>query len=522
MFDVLLRGGWVVDGSGASPYRADIATSGGRIARLGPLDGAAARTVLDVTDQYVLPGFIDAHVHGDALLAEPDTQLAALRQGVTTYVLGQDGLSFAPASAATARFVSRYFGAVDGPCPPALAGGRTVAGLLSAYDRASALNVAYLAPAGTIRYEVMGARDRPPDAGELAAMRRLVERSLDEGAVGLSTGLDYVPGRFADAAELAALCAPVAAAGRVYVTHMRGYEADAWKGVAEVRRIAESSGVASHISHYHGPAETLAGLVDDARGSGLDLTFDSYPYLRGSTILAMLALPADIQQGGVDATLTLLADTQVRARLAAEWFPSIEDRVGRLTLSYVPDPALSWAEGLPLGEAAARAGRSAPDFVCDLLVACDLVVGCVTTRPPTNSETDVRALLRHEAHMACSDGILLGGRPHPRAWGAFARLLARHTRELGDWSWGEAAAHLAGRAAARFGLADRGLLRERYAADVVVLDPPEVADMATYEKPRELAVGVSYVLVGGKIVLRDGQLTGATPGRALRRGERIT
>jgi N-acyl-D-amino-acid deacylase len=515
VFDVVLRGGWVVDGTGGPPYRADLAVTGGRVAALGRLDSAEARVRLDVTDRYLLPGFVDAHSHADGSAASADTQLAALRQGVTTVILGQDGLSFAPASGQTVAVVSQYFAAVDGSPPDEWSEGCSVAELLAYYDRATAINVGYLAPAGTIRAEVMGFADRSPDAGELVAMERLVERALVDGALGLSSGLEYVPGRFADAAELAALCRPVAEAGGPYVTHMRGYEAQAWRAMAEVARIAELSGVAAHVSHYHGPANMLRALVDDNRDRGLDITFDAYPYLRGSTILAMVALPPELSASPAD-TLARLADPGVRSRLARDWFPTVDDVLDRITLSFVGAAEWSWTEGLPLRKAASDADLDAGELVCELLLASDLRAGCVFAQPPTNTDDDMRALLRHEAHMAGSDGILVGGRPHPRAWGTFARLLGRHTRVLGDWTWGEAAWHLAGHPARRFRLAGRGMLLPGYAADVVVLDQASVSDVADYANPRALATGVDHVLVNGEFALRDGQLTGAQPGRALR------
>jgi len=519
VFDVLLRGGWVVDGSGAPPWRADLAVTGDRIAAIGRLaPGTAAREV-DASGRYLMPGFVDTHVHADALAATADAQLAALRQGVTTLLLGQDGVSFAPASAAVIRAVSQYFGPVNGPCPAELAGGCSVADLLSHYDRATAVNVGYLAPAGTIRAEVMGYDPAAASAAQLAAMRRLVEAALADGALGLSSGMDYEPGRFADAAEMTGLCAPVAEAGATYVSHIRGYEADAWRGMAELTQVARDSGVAAHVSHYHGPANMLAGLIDAGRGEGLDLTFDSYPYQRGSSILAMVALPPELRAGDPAQLRQRLADPAVRAGLARDWFPAVTDELDRITLAYIGSADWAWAEGLTLPAAARQAGLAAGELVCELVAASDTGAGCVFGHPPTNTEADLRAMLRHDAHLGGSDGILLGRAPHPRAWGTFARLLGRHTRELGDWSWGQAALHLAGHPARRFGLAGRGLLRPGYVADVVVLDPAAVTDTATYSRPRSLAEGVDHVLVSGQFALRDGELAGARPGRALRRGQ---
>jgi N-acyl-D-amino-acid deacylase len=519
VFDAVLRGGSVVEGDGSQPRPADVAVTGDRIAVVespGALDGAAARDVVDCRDRLVFPGFIDAHVHGDALVFEPEAQLAALAQGVTTLVVGQDGLSFAPSSSSTARYVGDYFAAVNGRWTRG-ATPSTVAELLDAYNRATPLNVATLTPHGNLRFDALGAADITADGAALATMRSTLEKCLDDGAVGLSTGLDYVPGRFADAAELAALCEVVAAAGGVYVTHMRGYESAAPQGVAEVREIATLSGVAAHISHYHGPAGLLGGLIDELLSDDIDVTFDSYPYVFGASILAMTALPASVQAGGSESTLNRLADKEIRAELARDWFPARADDLARTRLSHVGAPEFAWAEGLPLTAAAQRAGKPVGEFVCDLLLAARLDVGAVFRHPPTNSDDEVRALLRHRVQFVGSDGIFLGGAPHPRAWGAFARCLGTHTRELGDWSWGTAAAHLAGRAATRFGLADRGFVREGLAADLVVLDPATVTDNATYDNPRRPATGVDRVYVNGALAFADGDVIAHDCGRALRR-----
>jgi N-acyl-D-amino-acid deacylase len=520
MFDLLVRGGTVLDGTGVPGRRADVAVTGGRIADVGALDGVRARIEIDAAGRYVMPGFIDTHVHGDAAVFDPEVQLAALRQGVTTFVLGQDGVSYAPAGAATVGYVSRYFAPVNGRHPGLGDGPVTVAELLDGYDRRTALNTVYLLPHGTIRHDVMGIARRAPEAGELAAMLRRVERGLSEGAAGLSTGLEYVPGAYAEALEIAALCAPVGAAGLPYVTHMRGYEDQAARGMAEVVEIARAAGVMPHVSHYHGPADELVAMADAARAEGLGLTFDNYPYLRGSSTLTLVTLPQWLPVADLDATLEALADPAMRRRLEREWFAHRPEVWPRITLSHVPAGELRWAEGLTLPEAAARAGLLPGEFCCDLLVATRLEAGCVFGQPPTNSEESVRALLRHDAQTLGSDAIYQGGHPHPRGWGAFARMLARHVRELGDWTWEQAAMHMAGRAADRFRLADRGRLALGRAADLVVVDPDTVADRATYERPRTPADGIDHVLVNGVLVLEGGALTPAAahspPGRALR------
>ncbi len=513
MFDLLITGGWVLDGTGAPATRTDVGVRDGRVAALGRLGAATAGRTVDAAGRYVLPGFIDTHAHGDRAVLDPATQLAALSQGVTTMVLGQDGLSYAPASPSTVEFVERYFAPVNGPRPAFAEPGAPlrVADLLAGYTGRTALNTAYLVPHGTIRYEVLGPAARRPDADELARMRGLVEQGLADGAAGLSTGLEYAPGRYADVAELAYLCQPLGALP--YVTHMRGYEQAAPGAMAEVTAIARTAGVAAHVSHYHGPADVLVPLVDRAREQDLDVTFDSYPYLRGSSILALVALPDWLPAADADATCAALLDPEVRARLRAGW---PDDRWAGVTLAHVPDDEWRWAEGHTVAEVAERAGRPPAEVALDLLVATRLQAGCVFDQPATATEESVRALLRHPAHMTGSDGIYQGGHPHPRGYGAFARMLSRYVRELGDWRWEQAAVHLAGHPARRFGLTDRGLLRPGFAADLVVLDPGTVADRASYAAPRTTATGVSHTVVGGTVVYENGTLTGALPGRGLR------
>lgn len=518
VFDTLIRGGWIVDGTGSPPFRGDLAVHHGRIAAIGQLTGAQAATVIDATGKYLFPGLIDAHAHAEGQLWDQTVWKALLRQGVTTLILGQDGLSYAPGSADTVEYVRRYFGSLNGPPPPTFANGGPVSKLLAGYEGLSPVNVGYLVPAGTVRFDVLGGANRAATTDELRSMRQAVEAALDDGALGLSTGLEYVPGVYADLAELVELCRPVASAGGVYVTHMRGYEAAARTAFAEVRAISEGSGVASHISHYRGPAHLLAQLVDDSRADGIDMTFDSYPYERSSTILAMRALPPDIQADGPESALARLKDPEVQARLDVLW-STPDSFLPDIVVAHAGSGQWSWAEGMTLRAVSDHNGQTITEVVLGLLIDGELEVSCVSGAGNTFSEEDIRQLARHEAQMGCSDAIYLGGHPHPRGYGAFARFLGEYTRVRGDWTWGEAAVHLAGHTARRFGLRDRGTLRQGCIADIAVVDPVEISDRASYDRPRDYAVGVDTVLVGGELVLVDGELTGATPGRALRRGE---
>jgi N-acyl-D-amino-acid deacylase len=497
VFDLLVRGGTVVDGRGGEPSLADVGVSDGRIAAVGQLPDAPAAAEIDATGRYVLPGLIDTHAHADLSLTRSDQQLAALRQGVTTVICGQDGLSYAPAAPAALAYVNRYFAAINGVWPQD--GPLSVAELLASWHHRGALNAAYLVPHGTVRFTVLGDSPAAPDPDQAARMLALVEQALSEGAVGLSTGLEYRPGGHARPDEIAALCRPVGAAGLPYVTHMRGYGVNAPAGLAEAARIAETAGVGLHVSHYHGPGELLLSLWD---ALSVESSFDSYPYLRGCTILSMLALPGWSVSDLVERRPAALA------ALDPDLWP-------RLTLAHVPAPEWAWAEGLSLPEVARRTGGGAGEALIDILVATDLVASAVVTAPATTTDDGMRLLARQPAHMGGSDGIVIGGHPHPRAWGAFARFLGRHVRELGDWSWPQAAQHLAARAAARFGLTDRGNVSPGKAADLAIVDPLTVRDVATFAEPRALAVGVADVIVNGVVVLRNGELTGALAGRAL-------
>jgi N-acyl-D-amino-acid deacylase len=518
-FDLILRDGWVIDGTGGPPFRADVGVVGDRVAAVGPLAAASAAKSLDVTGRYVVPGFIDAHVHGDAVLLADPVHLPALRQGVTTYLIGQDGSSFAPASPATMDYMRRYTAGFNANPEGLDYDWRTVDEYLQRFDRRTALNVAYLVPNGNVRMEVMGLDPRPATAVEVRAMQDLVRRGMDEGAVGLSTGLDYIPSRYADAREIAALCEAIAPDGGVYVTHMRGYGPRADVGMREVYEIARLANVSAHISHYNGTAAVLLPLIDEGHALGLDLTFDTYPYLAGSTILGMVALPAWVQEGGIEPTIQRLTDPAVRGRLNAEWFSGPTPYpLETTTVAMVSNPEWRWAEGYTVTEAARRADRAPGDFVCEILAASGMMVGIVGFRPGDRTEEDIRAILRHPAHMAGSDGIFCGGYPHPRGWGAFARYLGYHTRERHDYTWAEAVTHLSTHAARRFRLTDRGLIRPGFAADLAVFDPQAVADRSTYAAGRTPAEGVDHVVVNGTLALEDGEPTGATPGRALRRG----
>jgi N-acyl-D-amino-acid deacylase len=514
VFDVLITDGRVVDGTGTPWFRADVGTQNGRIAAVGRLAGAEARLRIVANDHIVAPGFIDAHVHGDlALLADPLHE-PAIRQGVTTYVLGQDGVAMAPASPATLDYMRRYTAGFSGT-PELTQRWSSVAEYLALFDRRCALNVAYLIPNGNLRMEVMGLATRRPNADELRQMGRLVREGMEQGAVGLSTGLDYIPSRYADTDELIALSREMTPFGGVYVSHIRSYLPEGVREATdEVFRIGREAGVAVHISHFNSRADLVLPALDAARSSGIDATYDLYCYLAGSSILGMVALPPWVQEGGIEATLARLADPAAQDSLRL-WFAQPRVPLETVRLSFVAAPVYRHLEGLTLEQAARTAGLELGPLVIELLTASGLAVGCVVPHQ-WRSQDDVRHLIGHPAMMGGSDGIFTGAFPHPRGCGCFARYVGHHVRGDRTWLLEQAVQHLAAHPARRFGLNDRGLIREGLAADLVVFDPATIADRATYEDGKRLAVGMEHVLVNGELVLHNAHRTSALPGRALR------
>ena len=520
---VLLAGGSVVTERG--PERGDVLVVDGTIRAVGPGASATAppgTTTIDCTGRYVLPGFVDAHSHAGSLLIDEDVQRALLRQGVTTIVTGQDGVSPAPGDG---RWADTYFAVIDGPHPGNE--GTGIAGRLCAADGTAPVNVATLVPAGTVRHEVMGPSAERPSPAQLDRMRMLVRRGLADGAVGLATGLDYVPGLHADADELTALAREVAAADGVYVSHMRGgYEANVRTGLDEIAAIVRGSGVRAHVSHLHAPADLALAALDDVAallGGSSALTFDAYPYSRGCTILSMLLLPADVAApgttglagsvstpGGREAMRRAIVDRVLaRADLGPGW-------ADQITLSHVAAPGYRDLQGVTLANAATRIGTDPASFAIDVLVASELQVTAILRVPHPRSPEDLAPLYRHRGHMGGSDGIFVGTHPHPRAAGTFARYLGDFVRP-GLLDWADAVTHLSTRAVRTHRLGARGAVAVGAVADLVVVDPATVAARSTYTVPRRLAVGIDDVLVAGVPVLADGALTGATPGRGIRR-----
>jgi N-acyl-D-amino-acid deacylase len=458
----------------------------------------------------VCPGFIDAHVHAEAPLLAGGRVDGALAQGVTTLVVGQDGESWIGASAPTVRYLNRYFAPVNGALEPVR--DFSVGGFRAAVAGRLAQNVAVLASQGTIRHNVAGMAAGPLGDTERAAARRQVEDALAEGAVGLSSGLDYLPSRFGGMQETAEIARPLAGADRPYVSHLRGYGPDVRAGLGELVAVGAGAGARVHASHLWGEPADIEAALTAADAAGVPVTYDMYSYRKSSTILAQLLLPPEVQAGGPEHTVAALTDPVRRAALL-DGDKLTEGYLGNVYLGTVPRDMAGLA-GLSVAEAAARESRPPGDWVLDLLVAADLNVGGHLDRLGL-TDAHLAWISSHRRHCAGSDGIYQGQHPHPRGYGAFAGLAGHYLAAGPETGYQQLARHLAANAADVYGLRDRGRIAAGMAADLCVIGAAGLAARASYDRPREPAAGVDYVFVNGVIVWPDSRAAGQRPGQVV-------
>ncbi|AXG54907.1 D-aminoacylase [Streptomyces lincolnensis] len=488
-----------------------------------------ARRELDAEGLVLSPGFIDMHAHSDlALLRDPDHSAKAA-QGVTLEVLGQDGLSYAPVDDRTLEEVRRAITGWNGYGDDIDIDWRSVGEYLDRLDRGIAVNAAYLVPQGTVRALVVGWQDREATPRELDRMRQLVAEGLEQGAVGMSSGLTYTPGMYAKDAELTELCRVVASYDGYYCPHHRSYGAGALEAYEEMVALTREAGCALHLAHAtmnfgvnEGRAPQLLALLDEALDGGADISLDTYPYTPGCTTLVAM-LPSWASEGGPEAVLGRLADEETAARvrhhmevIGADGCHGVPIEWDTIEISGVSDPALADFVGRTVQESADLRGEE-PWVTARRLLLEDRLGPTILQH--VGHEENVRTIMRHRVHTGGSDGILRGGKPHPRAYGTFPRYLGRYVRELGVLSLEECVAHLTSRPAARLRLPDRGLVREGYKADLVLFDPATVAAGSTFDNPRVLPTGIPYVLVDGRFVIEEGRRTDVLAGRAVRRTE---
>jgi N-acyl-D-amino-acid deacylase len=525
-FDLVIRGAQVLDGTGVAAYPADVGVVGDRITAIGEIAAEQGRRVIDAARLHVCPGFIDIHSHSDAAILLYPTADSRVRQGVTTEVTGNCGGSAAPLSDARADATQRSYArqGIDARWT----------GVASYYDvlekSGISINQALLVGQGTIRTNAIGNVDRRLTPDELAAVVRAVDEAMDEGAFGLSTGLEYTPGRYTPTEEIVAMARVVSRRGGLYASHIRNEEAALLEAVDEAISVGRQSGARVQISHLKaagrrnwGKQQGALDLIASARRDGIEVLADVYPYTAYSTGLAIL-LSAAALEGGTAEMMARFKDPAWRQRMRTEVEAQMAQELGDyalIVIAGVKSRANQALLGKNVKEIAAAWGIEPVDAVLRLLEEEE---GNVDIIGHGMSPENVEMVLRHPLVMVGSDGTAMAPvglaaetRPHPRSYGTFARVLAYYVRERRALDLPQAVRKMTSMAADQVGLSDRGRIARGKKADLVVFDAARVKDEATFERPHQFASGIPYVVVNGMVVVDNGKHTGAKPGRALRR-----
>jgi N-acyl-D-amino-acid deacylase len=535
--ELILKNGLVADGTGRGLYPADVAIRRNYILAIETPNSLQAMEELNCKGLVIAPGFIDTHSHSDLrVLMEPELPMK-IRQGITLEVFGQDGISVAPIRTADQPQVARSLAGLDGDLGRAW-DWQSVAEYLAAIERAKpAIDCAYLIPHGAVRLSVMGMEDRQAQPDEIAAMQELIRQSMREGALGLSTGLIYPPCCFADTTELIELCRAVAEFDGIFVSHMRSESDYIEDAIAEMIEVGKQSGVRVHISHFKiagrenwSRINGVLAMIEQAQAEGICVTADQYPYVAGSTMLGAI-LPPWAHAGGVEETLKRLASSEERGRMRSAMLdrsPSHWDNFWKwsgpegIVIPDIPSGNHPEFVGKNLSQAASLKNQAdqvseadAANFALDLLLAERMGVGMISF---SQSEDVVCKIMQQPYVNVCTDG-LLGGKPHPRAYGTYPRILGRYVREQNLLSLPEAVHKMSGLAADTFQLRGYGKIQDGFKANIVVFDPQRVIDCATFEDSRQFPQGIEHVIVGGVPAIRYGQSYLPGTGKAVRRTE---
>jgi len=531
-FDVLIAGGRIVDGTGDPWYRGDVGIAGDRIVAIGDLSGATAKTRLDAANLVVAPGFIDMLGQSEFNILVDNRAASKITQGVTTEVTGE-GSAIAPVNdrmlrAAEASY--KHFGVV--------ADWRTLAEYFSRLEERThpAINLATFVGAGGVRDYVIGREDRPASPAELQEMKKLVASAMEDGALGLSSSLQYVPDRFASTDELVELARVAKQYGGIYITHQRSEGLKIFESLDEVFAIAERANIAAEIYHLKtaykpnwGKMPEVLGRIEAARVRGLDVTANQYPYTRASNNLDA-CLPIWVREGGADKMVARLQDPSLRERIkremadatATSWENQWAGAGGGsgILVTAVLKPDLKKYEGMTVDQVGRQTNKDPRDALMDIVVADHGETVCITS---IMNEDDVRTALKSrlvsvgtDSGAQAVDGPMSESKSHPRGWGSFPRILGKYVRDEHLLTLEEAVRKMTSQPAARVHLDDRGILRPGMAADITVFDPATIRDLSTFEQPAQYSAGVKYVLVNGRVVVSGGQITAERPGRALR------
>lgn len=523
----------VIDGTGQPGIKADVGLKGDRIARVGQVGKEESAREISAAGAVVAPGFIDTHSHSDLMaLVEPEL-LPKLMQGITTELLGQDGIGAAPLDARYTAQWRQYLSGLSGD-PPISWNWRS----LGQYAERLATtptgpNLALLLPQGNVRMVVIGLDNVPADSTQIKTMEEQVRKAMEEGALGISLGMIYMPCTFSRRDELIRLFRTSGRMGGFFVVHIRSGGDRLLESIAEVVSMAREAEIPLHISHFKAAGkrnwhkmEPALAAVEKAHREDLDITFDIYPYTAGSTMFLAI-LPPWALEGGVAKTLQRLRDSSLRAQIREQFRnpppsdpegPSWENYVNyvgweNIKISSVEgEKNQSWV-GKSVAEIAGRQGKDSAEMAFDMLLEEEGRVGMILF---SMEEEKMIMGLRHPLATICTDG-LLGGRPHPRVYGTFPRVLGKYVRERKDLSLEEAVRKMTSLPARRLGLKDCGVVAEGKSADLVVFEPESVIDRATYENPRQYPLGIRHVIVNGVLSVENGKFTGQLGGRVIKK-----
>jgi len=520
-YSIVIKGGRIVDGSGNPWFQGDVAVDGDRIAKVGALGKYEAEKVIDAKGLLVSPGFVDVHTHTDSSFIINPKADSKIRQGITTELAGNCGASMSPVTDLGKSFASRRLEELGIEWD-----WYSVAEYLARLEKGGMpVNLGTLIGHGTIRSSVMGYEARAPSASELEEMKGLVDQGMRDGAFGLSTGIKYAPGVYADTSEIVELSKVVAKHGGLYATHIRNQGGKLIESIDESIVIGREAGCPVHIAHLKvkgrtnwGKSFNMLRVIDEARDEGIDVTYDQYPYVAASTG-ALAITPKWAREGGMESFVERLKDPEQRKKIE-EGVTEQEDWTGSLKLlvcKFDPEPSY---EGKSIAEIAEIRGKSREAAMCDLLLEARGLVPLILF---FGWDTDVEAIMKHHAMMVGSDGSSLAaygplgrGKPHPRNYGAFTRFLGKYVLREKIMSVEDGIRRMTSFPALRFGLEGRGLLREGSYADVTVVNPKTLIDTATFQDPHQYSEGVEYVLVNGTVAIEGGEYNGALAGRTLR------
>ena len=530
-FDVLITGGRIVDGTGAPWFHADLGIVGDRITAIGRLAGETAHTRIDATNLVVAPGFIDMLGQSEFNVLVDPRAASKITQGITTEITGE-GSSIAPVNDRLAALSKAQYDHYN-----VAQDFRTLGEYFARLERSPvAINVGSFVGAGGLRAFVVGDSQRPATADELEVMKGLVAQAMAQGALGVSTSLQYVPGRFASTDEIVELAKVAASHGGIYISHQRSESGQIIPSLDEVFEVAERAAIPAEVWHlktaykanWGRMAEVLAHFRA-ARARGLDVTANMYPYDRASNGLDA-CLPLWVREGGLDAMIERLKDPALRDRIKRDmddanakdwenqWYGS--GGASGVLLSTVLDPALRKWEGKTLAEIGQEMGKDPRDAAMDLVIAdrgeSSVIISIMREDDVTRALADPMISIGTDSGARAEDGPFSESKSHPRAWGSFPRILGKYVREEKVMTLEDAVRRFTSRPASRLGIPDRGILRPGFKADITIFDPATIRDVSTFVDPTHYSEGVQHVLVNGKAVVSAGKITAERPGQPVR------